>query len=169
MSGEELFAEPDAGAYAQHEAQLDAAKAAAYEDFDGFWAAQHPVTPAKIRGRLVTPPIDVPLVLVDKLDRVQGSTDVESVKDVLADIFGRGTVEHWTEQQMGFREFQTVLAWAGAHMRGQRVTFADAYELVKQAMADLEAQAAGKAPAPSNRKGRRAAARGRTRSGAAGD
>lgn len=167
MSGEELFAEPDAGAYAQHEAQLDAAKAAAYEDFDQFWAAQHPVTPAKIRGRMVTPPIDVPLALLEKYDQVQGSTDLDAIKDVLGDVFGPGTIEAWQSAGMGLREWQTVLAWAGAHMRGQPITFTAAYDLVKKAMAELEAQA-GKAPA-SNRKGRRAAARGRTRSAAAGD
>lgn len=165
MTGDELLREPDTAAYDEHEAALDAAKAAEYDDFDGFWQAQHPVRPAKIRGRLVTPPIDVPLVLLEKYDRVQGSADLDAIKDVLGDVFGEGTIDAWTAAGMGLREWQTVLAWAGAHMRGKPIEFAEAYALVMAAMDEMEKQA-GKAPA-TNRKGRRAA-RGRTRSGAAG-
>lgn len=166
MSADELYAEPDPAKYAEHEQQLDAEASAEYDDFDAFWQAQHPVTPARIRGLTVTPPVDVPLALLDKLDRVQGSADMDAVKEVLADVFGAGVIDHWTAAGMGFREWQVVLAWAGAHMRGDRCTFAEAYEVVRAAQAEVEANGGGKAP--TNRRSRRTAERGRTKSGAAG-
>lgn len=147
--------ELDASLYDELDEELNAAEAAEYDDFDAFWASRTQVRPARIRGEIVTPPTDVPLAMLDELAEVENSEKPEDVKRMLARIFGGEVFDKWVDAGMGLEEFQVVLAWAGAHMRGTPCTFAEAVELYLKARAEQ----AGKARArPPKAKGGRAAA-----------
>lgn len=139
--------ELDESVYAAHEAQLDQAEAGQFDDFDAFWRDQaNAVRPAKIRGVIVRPPIDVPMGLMQQIDTVMGSDDEQSLHQVTAQIFGRDILSTWIAAGMGVREFQTVIAWAGAAMRGTPVDFAEAVRIVAEAIEQAEREAAeGKA------------------------
>jgi hypothetical protein len=136
--------ELDPSVYAELDAELDAIEAGEVLDWDAFWSAQsEKVKPARIRGVVVKPPVDMPLSVVRKLDSVMGSTDEAEHKELLAVIFGADVFDTWETNGMGLREMQVVLAWAGAHMRGESVTFEEALALYAKAAAELER--AGKA------------------------
>lgn len=161
--------ELDPSVYAQHDAALAQTEHEQYDDFDAFWSStvQAKVRPARIRGQVVTPPADVPLALLNELDGVMGSTDETALHQVTARIFGTDVLGAWIAAGMGLREFQTVIAWAGAAMRGAPITFAEAAALAAEALDAAEAEAAaGKA---GTRAERRAAGKGgRKKSGSAG-
>lgn len=161
--------ELDPAVYERFQAEQDRAAAAAYDDFDAFWLGAHEAKPTKIRGVLVKPPNDLPLALVEDVENVMGSTDLAAIHRVVRMIFGEDILGTWISAGMGLREFQTVLAWAGAHMRGKPVTFAEAMRIANEALDALEAEQ-GKAPA--NRAERRARKKkdrpGRNRSAATG-
>lgn len=153
--------ELDPDVYARHQAEQDAAAAAEFDDFDAFWSAVNAARPARIRGVLVTPPHDMPLSLIGRLDGVLGSADEAAIKQVVGDIFGADVLDRWTAAGMGLREFQTVLAWAGAHMRGQPCDFAAALELVAAALAAAEEAEGGGGKAGNRAERRRKGKRGR--------
>lgn len=160
-----IAVEPGRHVYEQAEQEAAKAAAAEYDDFDAFWRSRNPARPVRIRGVLVTPPTDVPLSLVDQLDRVmRAQADEQAIRDLLATLYGQGVVDQWLRAGMGMRELQVVVAWTGAHMRGHPISFEAAYKLVEQALTERE-QGKGL-----NRAARRAAkrARGRTPSNAAG-
>jgi len=164
----ERVQELDPSVYADHAAELDRLDAAQVEDFDAFWQSEvDKVKPAKIRGVVVRPPVDVSLALLQKLDEVAGSTDERAIHDVVRRMFGRDVMQTWIDAGMGIRELQTVVAWAGAAMRGKPVDFATAARLAGEALDAVEAQ--GKA---GNRAQRRAPGKagkgGRKKSAAAG-
>lgn len=149
--------ELDESLYDQLDAEIAAEEAAEYDDFDKFWASRTKVRPARIRGVIVTPPTDVPLNMIDELAKVQASEDERDVKRMVASIFGGDVFDQWYEAGMGIEEFQVILAWAGAAMRGQPVTFAEAVDIYRQMLEQQAAQ--GKARKPPKAKGGRQAAR----------
>lgn len=161
MTEVEEVRELDPEVYAEHAAALDRLDADQVDDFDAFWAGEaDKIKAARIRGVVVRPPADVSLSLLNRLDQVAGSTDERDMHDVVRRIFGRDVLNVWIDAGMGVRELQTVIAWAGAAMRGKSIDFAEAAHLAAEAMAENEAS--GKA---GNRAARRA---GRTKSGKAG-
>jgi hypothetical protein len=133
MSQVDEVRELPASIYAQDRAEDAELVAAEVDDFDTFWSSQNAVKPARIRGRVVTPPTDVPLALLNQLDQVEGSTELDDIKRVLAVAYGEPVVDHWSDAGMGVREFQVVLAWTGAAMRGKPVDFATAQQLATEA------------------------------------
>jgi hypothetical protein len=134
--------ELDPSVYADLDRELDALADSEVQDWDAFWTAQQAqAKPARIRGVVVRPPMDMPLSLLKVVEQVQGSSDERSHKDLLARIFGRDVFDTWESNGMGLREMQIVLCWGGAHMRGQVVTFEEAMDLFTEAE-----RAQGKAP-----------------------
>lgn len=107
--------------------------------WDDFWAEIERAELAErdeaatevIRGVRVVVPHDLPLRFDRKLIAVQESDDMTDVHDLVTDLFGDDVFERWVAAGMTSIEFQTVLAWGIAHGKGRRVSFAEAYEVVR--------------------------------------
>ncbi|MBT2449483.1 hypothetical protein J7F03_20800 [Streptomyces sp. ISL-43] len=123
------------------------------DSFDAYWAEVSGARTETIRGITVRVPVDVPMVLEQRMADLQDSEQEEDIAELVAFLFNVGpdTLSTWRQKGMGLTEFQVVLAWGLAHASGSDLTFAQAHELVKKAEAEGKAQAA----AP-NRAARRA-------------
>lgn len=118
------------------------------QSWDAFWAEVSPREQVEIRGVVVDVPIDMPLIVEQRVVELQDSSDPRDVAELVALLFGADCMEQWRDAGMGLREFQTVLTWGLAKAAGKDITFADAVALVE------EGRGAGKAPP--NRAARRA-------------
>ncbi|MFD5266757.1 hypothetical protein [Streptomyces sp. NPDC058335] len=124
--------------------------AAATQSWDEFWAQASGGRREVIRGVEVTVPTDIPLAMEARINDLQESESEEDFAELITLLFGIDALKSWRENGMGLLELQTVLAWGIAQANGKELTFAEAFELVKQQ------DDAGKAP---NRAARRAASK----------
>lgn len=110
--------------------------------WDEFWAeverkeAAERGTPATtvIRGIEVVIPHDLPLKFDQRLARIERGEiedDEKAVEELVADLFGVDAYRKWVDAGMGGLEFRVVLLWGMANGKGQRMSFAEAYEAVK--------------------------------------
>ncbi|MEU3162895.1 hypothetical protein [Streptosporangium sp. NPDC006930] len=85
-----------------------------------------------IRGVTVAIPHDLPLRFDRRLEQLSGSSTGESVKTLVADLFGDDVLEQWINAGMTQLEFRVVLMWGIAHGRGKPFSFREAYDIVRE-------------------------------------
>lgn len=121
------------------------------DSFDAYWAEVTGARTETIRGVTVRVPVDVPMVLGQRIVDLQESEQEEDMAELIGLLFGVGAdaFETWKQAGMGVEEFQVVLAWGLAHANGNPITWQDAHRLAQDATS-------GKVPAPPNRAARRA-------------
>jgi len=134
------------------------------EDFDGFWARQHAQRAggastrarARVRGVIVTAPLDIPIAFELRSRQVQKSKDPDEVKALIALLTGPEVLERLIDAGIGGDELQVVLAWACANAgHRKRVSFGEVARRV------AEAEAAGRGPGKPKRKTKRKRGSGR--------
>ena len=107
--------------------------------FDDFWAeveraelAERGALPTvDICGVTVTVPHDNPLRVELGARAKADSTAMEDVQQLVGDLFGTDVLDHWITAGMTNRQFRTVLLWGLANGNGKEMSFAQAYEFVK--------------------------------------
>lgn len=110
------------------------------QSWDDFWAEIERKEAAErgraatvtIRGVQVRVPHDLPLRFDRRLERLQGSTSEDDIRALLEDLFGQDVLDQWVENGMTSMEFRVLLRWAVANGRGRAMSFAEAYEAVKE-------------------------------------
>lgn len=112
------------------------------QSWDAFWGEVSKGRTEVIRGVAVEVPTDMPLILEQRVQELQESSDISDVAELLSILFGKDCIEQWRQAGMGLKEFQTVLTWGIAHANGRDMSFAEAYDLV------LNGEGEGKAMAP---------------------
>nr|WSX48894.1 hypothetical protein OG409_07990 [Streptomyces sp. NBC_00974] len=113
------------------------------DSFDAYWAEVSGSRTETIRGITVRVPVDVPMVLEQRMSDLQDSEREEDIAELVALLFdvGPDTLSAWKTNGMGLTEFQVALAWGLAHASGSPVTFAEAHDMVRKAEAEGKAQA----------------------------
>jgi hypothetical protein len=124
----------------------------ASQSWDQFWGEVSKGRTEVIRGVEIKVPTDMPLILEQRVQELQDSSDMNDVAELLSILFGTDCIEQWREAGMGLQEFQTVLTWGIAHANGSDLSFAEAYDLVKNGDGEGKAMA----PPTPNRAVRRA-------------
>lgn len=128
---------------------MTARKAA--DSFDAFWAEQAKGGRTTIIRNVTVPvPTDIPIAMELRAQELQESSAEADIRELLAMLFGADVLDQWSEEGMGLRELQTVLAWGMGQGAGNDTTFEEAYASV------LDAAREGKAPSGQNRATRRA-------------
>lgn len=133
---------------------MTARKTPAAGSYEAFLAEAFGTGTETIRGVEVRIPTDVPLAMEQRLKDLHDSESEEDLRELIALLFGDDVLGRWIDAGMGSLEFKTVLAWGMAHAAGTKVSFMEAFELVR-----AEEAGEGKAPSGANRQARRAASR----------
>lgn len=129
------------------------------QSWDAFWeevAGEDAAETELICGVQVPLPTDMTLLFQRRLDELSDSTSEDDVESLVADLFGAGTYELWIQNGMKGRQFRTVLAWGYACAKGKRLSFREAYDVMREAE-----RRQGNPPA-ANRADRRAASKQRS-------
>jgi hypothetical protein len=104
--------------------------APAYTDADAFFAAEVlPTEPDVLRlyGTDYTLPVTVPLAFSLLAERHRDDDSVETLRTVLAPVFGAGALDDWLKAGIDQRRLGIVLLWSAQNMhRPGSLAFADA-------------------------------------------
>ena len=130
---------------------MSARKTPAPGSYEAFLAEAFGSDTETIRGVEVRTPTDVPLAMEQRLKDLHDSEAEEDLRELIALLFGDDVLGRWIDAGMGALEFKSVLAWGMAHAAGTKVSFMEAFEMVR-------AEEAGQGKAP-NRQARRAASK----------
>lgn len=134
-------------------------------DFDAWWAeraASRPTTP--ILGVQVPIPTQVPAEIMLRPDKAMelSSTDTDEINRLLVlmlnltGIDGQATLDGWIDAGLGSEQLIIIFTWC--LVNGMRPPGKPAVSFARIAQIVDEGQQGGKAPEPTNRAGRRAAA-----------
>lgn len=129
-------------------------------DADAFFAAEvSPVQPASLvlYGETYVLPIRTPLAFTLLAERHAAEESLETIRKVLAPIFGEDALDHWITQGMDEWQFSVILMWAARNM--DKPGSASLEECARRV---TEEDARGKALRMPNRAARRAAGGGRS-------
>ena len=145
--------------------QVPAGESTTDHDFDAWWS-QHALTrpTTTILGVSVPIPSQVPAEIMLNPDRVKmiETSDADEMIRLLVlmldltGIDGRATLDGWMAAGMGSEQLAILFTWA--LINGMRPAGKPAVSFARIAKVIEEGEAGGKAPAPTNRAGRRAAA-----------
>lgn len=107
------------------------------QSWDEFWREQLAEQRTEtIRGVTVRVPTDLPLRVEWRLAALaRHEADEETVRGLLADLFGDDVLDQWVDAGMGAEELQVLLVWAISHGKGEPLTFRQALDVVRQGKA----------------------------------
>lgn len=124
------------------------------DSFDAFWEEQHGgLRTTVIQGVEVVVPTDLPQGFAHRFNQLKDSGKDDDAAELVGMLYGEEAAKKWMEPpQIGTRKLMTALLWGMAQASGEDITFAEAYERLRQ-------QLAGKAKPAPNRAARRTAQR----------
>lgn len=123
------------------------------DSFDAFWDEQTGgLRTTVIQGVEVVVPNDLPQGFAARFAQLKDSGKDDDAAELIGMLYGEEAVKKWMEPpQIGTRKLMTALLWGMAQASGEDITFAEAYERLKN-------QLSGKAQATApNRAARRTA------------
>lgn len=119
--------------------------AAPVEDFDAFWQRYLPelrgAQPAqtRIRGVLVTAPLDVPVAVELRMHRANTYAEQRYLLGLM--LGGESVVDQLAAAGVGAEEQEFLLAWAYANAIGDRMSLAEVAENMVRRRDEIEAAA----------------------------